>query len=266
MAETGGNLGLVHTWGYGFDGWNTENNTNLKLLDGLTQCVVQSLTTTAQPASPVNGDAYALPSSGCTGTDWAGEDGNIAIYAVDSWVFITPKTGWSCRLESTQVNYVYDGSNWSEESFGNTFTTTAGDPFSVSGDGSASIDSTVSVNIGTISGSDDINIGNSGSDIDIVGDDILISAAAGGVATMRASSTNYLTFSDADDSGDLSVDGDLDLVLDDDLESGAGTEIGDAGERADECTVHTAQRCGARTKPWCGCPFSPYSPGEPWRS
>lgn len=46
----------------------------------------------AQPVSPSVGDAYLLPTA-ATGTDWAGKDGEIAIYSAAGWRFAIVPVG-----------------------------------------------------------------------------------------------------------------------------------------------------------------------------
>src|SRR5688572_30169431 len=59
---------------------------------------IKSRATTAQPGSPTNGDAYYLPTSGCTGTDWLGQDGKYAIYR-NGWSFKVVREGMSWWVE-----------------------------------------------------------------------------------------------------------------------------------------------------------------------
>lgn len=99
-------------------GWNTgeawDMDANMRKIDGLFFLTVISLTTTAEPVSPVNGDIYVLPASP-TGTNWSGQGGNVAIYDDSIWTFVTPSTGWMCKLKSNISEfYLYDGSDWVE--------------------------------------------------------------------------------------------------------------------------------------------------------
>jgi hypothetical protein len=56
--------------------------------------IVKSIATSAQPGSPTDGDTYLLPASGCTGSDWAGQDGRIARYdQLAGWLFFRPGPG-----------------------------------------------------------------------------------------------------------------------------------------------------------------------------
>lgn len=75
---------------------------------------VKSMTTTAQPGSPANYDAYILPSSGLSGSSWTGQEDDIAIF-LNGWVFITPAEGCRLRIADTNHHVTYDGANWSAE-------------------------------------------------------------------------------------------------------------------------------------------------------
>jgi hypothetical protein len=115
MASTQApNLGLYHTWDLGESGWNTGMDTNLKTLDAVTMPSVVSATTTAEPGSPTAGDRYILPAS-ATGTDWAGNDGKLAVYAESAWAFYTAKEGWQFRAVDTGVDWLYESSAWAQK-------------------------------------------------------------------------------------------------------------------------------------------------------
>jgi hypothetical protein len=71
----------------------------------------KSRTTTAQPGSPSDGDVYLLPGSS-TGTDWAGHDGEIAIFINTGWVFRDAKEGFIAWVDDTDDLIAFDGTNW----------------------------------------------------------------------------------------------------------------------------------------------------------
>lgn len=75
---------------------------------------VKSMTTTAQPGSPANYDAYILPSSGLSGSSWTGQEDDIAIF-LNGWIFITPLEGARVRVNDTDHHVSNDGTNWSAE-------------------------------------------------------------------------------------------------------------------------------------------------------
>lgn len=81
-------------------------NEGLRRLDQLVQMTVKSRTTTAQPASPADGDAYILP-SGKTGAQWGPMDeGAIAAFQDGAWMQFTPRTGWRAYVEDDAALYV----------------------------------------------------------------------------------------------------------------------------------------------------------------
>lgn len=74
---------------------------------------VKSMTTTAQPGSPAEDDAYIVPAS-ATGADWAGQDGNVALFIKAAWVFMAPSEGWRFWVEDEDKITRYDGSAWGD--------------------------------------------------------------------------------------------------------------------------------------------------------
>lgn len=87
-------------------------NESLLRLDALTQLSVLSATTSAQPASPSDGDIYMLP-SGKTGADWgAMANGALAYYRDGVWEELTPQHGWRCFVEDANALYARLASSW----------------------------------------------------------------------------------------------------------------------------------------------------------
>jgi len=74
---------------------------------------VISATTSAEPGSPSDGDAYILPSSP-TGTNWASYAQNdLVLYISSSWHVVTPYEGLGpIWVNDTNVRMSYDGSAW----------------------------------------------------------------------------------------------------------------------------------------------------------
>lgn len=121
----GPRLGLMLNAAAG-DAHPNEFRAFLRGMDALSQISVKSRTTTAQPASPTNGDTYILTSSP-TGSDWGGKAaGTIAYYTTQKtttsggsestttgWDFITPKRGFYANVEDEgDALYNFDGSSW----------------------------------------------------------------------------------------------------------------------------------------------------------
>jgi len=87
-------------------------NESLLRLDALTQLTAVSATTSAQPASPTDGDIYILP-AGKSGAAWdAMANSALAYYRDGYWEEITPKQGWRCLAIDTQALYVCSTSGW----------------------------------------------------------------------------------------------------------------------------------------------------------
>ena len=92
-------------------------NEAIGLLEAAAVGVAKSLSTSAQPGSPSNGDVYILPASP-TGANWSGQDdGKIAVYQ-DGWRFLTPPEGILLYIQDDDVFKKYDGgavdiANWS---------------------------------------------------------------------------------------------------------------------------------------------------------
>lgn len=82
----------------------TADSKRYKTTDQILTYSVLNSTTAAQPTSPANvlrrGDMYRVP-SGATGTDWAGQDGKVAIYTARGWVFQIAVIGQMLYDEAT---------------------------------------------------------------------------------------------------------------------------------------------------------------------
>jgi hypothetical protein len=110
-ASTGPNLGMKYGWSLGESGWNVDMDANLKLMDAVGHLSVKDRNLTAPPGSPAAGDRYIVGGS-ATG-DWAGKDGQIAVFIGGSWVFYPPKIGWWAYIEDEDVLSVYKSGGWS---------------------------------------------------------------------------------------------------------------------------------------------------------
>lgn len=116
-AETTPTNALSFRYDLNESGWNTGYDANWRLLEILLTGSVISATVSAEPGAPTDGDLYIVPVS-ATGTDWAGQDGDLAYYdgaasgGADEWVFVTPNEGVMYRAADDDFNYVYDGAAW----------------------------------------------------------------------------------------------------------------------------------------------------------
>jgi hypothetical protein len=87
-------------------------NESLLRLDALVQLAVVSATTTAQPASPSDGELYIMP-SGKTGAAWGAMANEALAYYVDgAWQEIAPREGWLAFVRDTNQFRNYDGAAW----------------------------------------------------------------------------------------------------------------------------------------------------------
>lgn len=92
-------------------------NTVLNMLDVLIAPRALSATTGTPPVA-VDGDVYIIPASGTT-DEWVGQEGNIAAWFTNAWVYLAPVTGMEFRVEDedgAKISYV--GTAW-DHSTGN---------------------------------------------------------------------------------------------------------------------------------------------------
>jgi hypothetical protein len=86
------------------------HNEAVELLDMIVHLTVQDFDADTPPASPAEGDTWAL---GLTPTDdWTGQAGKIASYRGGGWLFITPQLGWQAYNITTGLFGVYSGATW----------------------------------------------------------------------------------------------------------------------------------------------------------
>ncbi|AIF51996.1 DUF2793 domain-containing protein [Pelosinus sp. UFO1] len=86
------------------------HNQGLNLLDFLVDRTVKDKDMTAPPASPLEGDAYIIPSSS-TGV-WAGKDGQIAQFIGGAWDYYIPRQGWLLYVIDEDKYYKRGSSTW----------------------------------------------------------------------------------------------------------------------------------------------------------
>lgn len=117
MPTTDPKSGIIHTWAYGEDNWNTGMDTNLKRLSRAgTHLAVLDKDLGTPPVSPSDGDAYIVKAA-ASGA-WAGQDGKIAYYDGTAWQFYAPVEGWYADVADEDSLYRYDGSAWAEYAAG----------------------------------------------------------------------------------------------------------------------------------------------------
>ena len=85
-------------------------NEALVRVDGLTQLVLQSVSTSVPPGLPADGDCYAVPTGATAG--WVGQDGKIAIFSNGGWIFVVPMSGWRAWVVDLSGKATFGGSGW----------------------------------------------------------------------------------------------------------------------------------------------------------
>jgi hypothetical protein len=110
MSLIGPNLGMNYDYALG-EFWKTGGDANWKLIDMLFQLGILDKDLIAQPGSPAEGDRYIIP-VGATGADWAGQDGNIAVFINAVWEFHIPKAGWQAFAIDEGFVYYHNGTAW----------------------------------------------------------------------------------------------------------------------------------------------------------
>lgn len=86
------------------------HNEALRMLDAIVQLSVADADRTEPPVTPQPGDRHIV-GIGATG-DWAGKDGQVAIFDFSAWVFVEPKEGWQAYDRSIGGLLTHDGSGW----------------------------------------------------------------------------------------------------------------------------------------------------------
>lgn len=87
-------------------------NEALSRLDLLVMLAVKSRTLAAPPASPAEGDRYAVPAGGQDA--WAGRDQMVAAFLNGGWDFIQPFAGWRAFVEDEGAEVTFAAGVWTE--------------------------------------------------------------------------------------------------------------------------------------------------------
>jgi hypothetical protein len=86
------------------------HNEALRILDRLVQLSVLDRDLTSPPGSPADGDRYIV-GSGATG-DWAGWDGDVAVWSDGAWLRLPPRAGWMVWVRDEARAVVRIGTVW----------------------------------------------------------------------------------------------------------------------------------------------------------
>jgi len=89
------------------------HNEALLILDVATQLVVQSFDANMPPASPQEGDLYALDSN--PGDVWGDQGGKLALWWDAQWRFFEPQDGWRAGLLGSAQVFVRQGGVWVDQ-------------------------------------------------------------------------------------------------------------------------------------------------------
>ena len=85
------------------------HNDALDRLDLVVQLVVSEFDATNPPASPNEGDCYAI---GQTPTgEWVDNAGQLAVFQNGGWVYVTPQNGWIATTASGDIR-LYSSGTW----------------------------------------------------------------------------------------------------------------------------------------------------------
>jgi hypothetical protein len=85
-------------------------NEALSRLDAMVQLRLRSRNLTTPPTGASEGDAYAVASG--AGSEWAGRDGQIALFLNGGWDFIPAGVGWRAWVEDEGMPLTCDGVDW----------------------------------------------------------------------------------------------------------------------------------------------------------
>ncbi|MEL6641500.1 MAG: DUF2793 domain-containing protein [Pseudomonadota bacterium] len=86
------------------------HNEAIERLDIIVQLTVVDVDATTPPASPSEGQTWALGPA--PNGAWADQDGTLACYRGGGWMFLQPQTGWRAYCAADAQMRLYDGINW----------------------------------------------------------------------------------------------------------------------------------------------------------
>lgn len=86
------------------------HNEALALLDAVVQLAVQARNLSTPPTNPQEGARYIVAAGGSL--EWAGHDGEVAVWRDAGWHFVSPLPGWQAQDLATGEAVGFDGSDW----------------------------------------------------------------------------------------------------------------------------------------------------------
>lgn len=92
------------------------HNEALSQLDAIVQLAVISADLNTPPPLPANGARYIVGANAIGA--WTGQDGSVAVWLENAWVFHTPQPGWRADVLSDGSMLRFSGSAWVQPSVG----------------------------------------------------------------------------------------------------------------------------------------------------
>jgi hypothetical protein len=86
------------------------HNEALHALDVLVQAGIKERNRNSPPSTPASGDAYLIGSS--PSGAFVSHSGEIAVFDVSVWRFLTPQAGWRVYVEAEDKVLLFDGAAW----------------------------------------------------------------------------------------------------------------------------------------------------------
>lgn len=86
------------------------HNEAIQALDALVQPVVESRVLTTPPTTPLEGEAWIVPSD-ASGA-WASHTDEIAAWQSGAWTFLDPAAGWQVYDRADKTQLVFDAGAW----------------------------------------------------------------------------------------------------------------------------------------------------------
>ncbi|MGI9388585.1 MAG: DUF2793 domain-containing protein [Boseongicola sp.] len=87
-------------------------NDAFQRLDALAQISISTAGGATPPPAPGEGELHAVGAG--ASTDWAGHDGDLALFLNGGWLFIQPSLGWRGWLLDAGSAVSFDGAEWIE--------------------------------------------------------------------------------------------------------------------------------------------------------
>ncbi len=87
-------------------------NDAIQRLDALAQISISTSGAASPPPTPAEGELHAIGIG--ASADWAGHDGELALFLNGGWLFVPPNIGWRGWRLDTNSAVSYDGVDWIE--------------------------------------------------------------------------------------------------------------------------------------------------------